>query len=75
MAAMSAEVARTPLWAPSAEWCERAEMTQFMRWAGERYGRHGAFADYAELWDWSVSEVEQFWAAIWEYCAVRASRA
>ncbi len=45
-----------------------------MRWAGERYGPHGAFADYAELWDWSVSEVEQFWAAIWEYCGVRASQ-
>jgi len=74
MAAMSAEVARTPLWTPSAEWCERAEMTRFMRWAGERYGPHGAFADYAELWDWSVSEVEQFWAAIWEYCGVRASQ-
>ena len=49
-------------------------MTRFMRWAGERYGPHGAFADYAELWDWSVSEVEQFWAAIWEYCGVRASQ-
>ena len=74
MAAMSAEVARTPLWTPSAEWCERAEMTRFMRWAGERHGPHGAFADYPELWDWSVSEVEQFWAAIWEYCGVRASQ-
>ena len=49
-------------------------MTRFMRWAGERYGSRGAFADYAELWDWSVSEVEQFWAAIWEYCGVRASQ-
>ena len=47
-------------------------MTRFMRWAGERHGR--TFADYAELWDWSVSEIEEFWAAIWEYCGVRASR-
>ena len=43
-----------------------------MQWTGERYGR--GFADYAELWDWSVTEVEEFWAAIWEYCGVRASR-
>ncbi len=42
-----------------------------MEWAGERHGR--AFADYAELWDWSVGEIEQFWADIWEYCGVRAS--
>jgi acetoacetyl-CoA synthetase len=61
-----------PLWEPSARERERAEMTRFMRWAGERTGR--AFGDYAELWDWSASEIEEFWAAIWEYCGVRASR-
>jgi acetoacetyl-CoA synthetase len=69
---MSDDSAQTPLWSPSAEWRERAEMTRFMRWAGEHHGR--TFTDYAELWEWSVSEVEQFWAAIWEYCGVRASR-
>ena len=52
---------------------ERAEMTRFMRWAGERRGR--AFADYDELWRWSVTELEDFWASIWEFCGVRASRA
>ena len=63
---------QTPLWEPTPQDRERAEMTRFMRWAGERHGR--TFADYAELWDWSVSEIEEFWAAIWEYCGVRASR-
>jgi acetoacetyl-CoA synthetase len=63
---------QTPLWEPTAEDRERAEMTRFMRWAGERAGR--TFADYGELWEWSVSEIEEFWAAIWEYCGVRASR-
>jgi len=72
MAAMSAEAARTPLWTPTSEWCERAEMTRFMRWAGERRGH--PFADYAELWRSSVEEVEEFWAGIWEFCGVRASR-
>jgi acetoacetyl-CoA synthetase len=47
-------------------------MTRFMRWAGERRGR--AFADYDELWRWSVEEIEDFWAAIWEFCGVRASK-
>src|SRR5271167_3522612 len=71
MAAMSAD-ARRPLWTPSAEWCERAEMTSFMHWAGQR--RKRPFADYAELWRWSVEEIENFWASIWEFCGVRASR-
>jgi acetoacetyl-CoA synthetase len=48
-------------------------MTRFMRWAGARGGRE--FADYDELWRWSVEEVEDFWASIWEFCGVRASRA
>ncbi len=43
-----------------------------MEWAGERRGE--AFADYEELWRWSVAELEQFWAGIWEFCGVRASQ-
>jgi acetoacetyl-CoA synthetase len=72
MARMSGDSALTPLWSPSAQWRERAEMTRFAHWAGERAGR--TFADYDELWRWSVEEIEEFWAAIWEYCGVRASR-
>jgi acetoacetyl-CoA synthetase len=62
---------QAPLWTPSAEQVGRARMTAFMEWAGERHGRR--FADYAELWEWSVGEIEEFWADIWEYCGVRAS--
>jgi acetoacetyl-CoA synthetase len=61
----------TPLWIPSAEQVDGARMTAFMEWAGERHGRR--FAEYAELWEWSVTEIEEFWADIWEYCGVRAS--
>ena len=61
-----------PLWEPTAQDRERAEMTRFMRFAGERRGR--AFEDYDELWRWSVAELEGFWACIWEFCGVRASK-
>jgi len=56
---------------PTAEMAANARMTDFMSWAGWRHGR--TFADYGDLWAWSVHEVEQFWADIWEYCGVRAS--
>jgi acetoacetyl-CoA synthetase len=46
-------------------------MTRFMAWAAARHGRR--FADYASLWRWSVDELEDFWADIWEFCGVRAS--
>ncbi|HEY5262469.1 MAG TPA: acetoacetate--CoA ligase, partial [Solirubrobacteraceae bacterium] len=60
-----------PLWTPSPELVRGAKMTDFMRWTGERHGRN--FADYSELWEWSVGEIEQFWGDIWDYCWVRAS--
>ncbi len=59
------------MWQPSAERRERATLTRFMRWAGERNGR--TFADYDELWRWSIDELEAFWAGVWEFCDVRAS--
>jgi acetoacetyl-CoA synthetase len=49
-------------------------MTHFMRWVGEREGRVGGFEDYEQLREWSVREIEHFWAAIWDFCGVRASR-
>ncbi|MGH2875039.1 MAG: AMP-binding protein, partial [Solirubrobacteraceae bacterium] len=69
---MSSVPEQVPLWEPTAGDRERAEMTRFMRFAGACHGR--AFADYDELWKWSVAEVEEFWASIWEFCGVRASK-
>jgi acetoacetyl-CoA synthetase len=63
---------QAPLWTPSSAMAASARMTDFMEWAGQRHGRE--FGGYPELWQWSVGEIEQFWADIWEYCGVRASR-
>jgi acetoacetyl-CoA synthetase len=54
------------LWSPSPEAAESTEMARFTRARG--------FASYDELWRWSVSDVEGFWAALWEWCDVRASK-
>jgi acetoacetyl-CoA synthetase len=69
---MPSEARQVPLWEPSQEDRDRAELTRFMRWLGERHGRR--FADYDELWRWSVEELQLFWAGIWEFFGVRASR-
>jgi acetoacetyl-CoA synthetase len=63
---------QTPLWEPSPDQEGQVEMATFMRWAGARRG--AGLTDYDELWRWSVAELEDFWAAIWEYFGVRASR-
>jgi acetoacetyl-CoA synthetase len=69
---MTSDGQQQPLWRPSARERERTEMFRFMRWAGERHGRE--LESYDELWRWSVDELEEFWADIWEFCGVRASK-
>jgi acetoacetyl-CoA synthetase len=65
--------AQTPLWEPTVEDRERAEMTRFIRYLGERDGLE--LRSYEELWRWSVDELEQFWASVWDFCGVQSSRA
>ena len=43
-----------------------------MRWLEEERGIATA-EDYQALWEWSVSDLEAFWAAIWEFFDVRRS--
>ena len=70
---MSASLASEPekLWEPSPEAIERSAMTRYMRWLAAERGVEAA--DYAELWEWSVTELEDFWASIWDYFHVEAS--
>jgi acetoacetyl-CoA synthetase len=58
------------LWTPSAEMVESSRLTRYMRWLAERRDLH--FEDYGELWSWSVTELEDFWATIWEHFEVIA---
>ncbi len=59
------------LWEPSPESVERAAMTRYMRWLEAERGR--SFGDYEALWAWSVAELEEFWASIWDFFEVEAS--
>ncbi len=59
------------LWEPSPAFRERTEVMRFMRWLAAERGL--SFGSYDELWRWSVTELEAFWAAIWDFFEVRAS--
>ena len=58
------------LWTPSAERVEQAGITRFRRWLGAERGLR--FDDYESLWRWSVSDLEAFWGALWEFSRVIA---
>ncbi|HEY3234979.1 MAG TPA: acetoacetate--CoA ligase, partial [Polyangiaceae bacterium] len=56
------------LWRPTPEALERTNLTGYMNWLEEKRGL--VFQDYAELWQWSVRELEAFWESIWQYFGV-----
>lgn len=62
----------TLLWEPSEDLKENANISRYMRWLEESKGL--SFDNYEELWEWSVTELEEFWASIWEYFDVKASK-
>ena len=59
------------LWTPSPERVERAALTAYTSWIEETHGL--SLPDYAALWEWSTTDLEAFWASIWERFDVRAS--
>jgi acetoacetyl-CoA synthetase len=59
------------LWTPSAERAESSNLAAFRRWLRRERGLE--FADYDELWRWSVTDLDGFWKAIWDYFGIQAS--
>jgi acetoacetyl-CoA synthetase len=59
------------LWTPSAAQIEDANLTRFTKWLARERGLH--FANYDSLWRWSVTELEEFWQAIWDYFGIESS--
>ena len=53
-----------PLWTPTREQVERANLTRFMRVVG--------IGDWGALHDWSCREREAFWARVWKFCGIVA---
>ena len=61
-----------PLWRPSPERIARAHSTAFLRWLEQHRGR--TFDDYESFWNWSVTDLEGFWGALWDFLDIRTSR-
>jgi acetoacetyl-CoA synthetase len=62
----------TLLWEPSAAVKERTNLNRYIRWLEKARGL--AFQSYDELWQWSVTDLEDFWETIWCYFRIEASR-
>ncbi|MGC9158732.1 MAG: acetoacetate--CoA ligase [Terracidiphilus sp.] len=63
---------RKPLWVPSAEWKEKANVSRFMEFVNRTHGLD--LASYADLHKWSVDRIPEFWADVWDFVEIKASR-
>jgi len=60
------------LWQPSEERIKSTNMYRFMMFINERYQKK--FTEYASLYQWSIDNIPDFWASMWEFAEIRASR-
>ena len=60
------------IWRPSEDAIDRANITRYLEWLARHRGL--TFARYQDLWRWSVTDLDAFWASIWQFFGVRASQ-
>ncbi|WP_281797015.1 acetoacetate--CoA ligase [Desulforhabdus amnigena] len=53
------------LWQPSERRIQETNMYQFMQYVNDRYGK--SFRTYSDLYQWSISDIPDFWGAVWDY--------
>ncbi len=60
------------LWKPSDERVRNTNMYNFINEVKRLYGKD--FSDYGQLYRWSVENISDFWATIWDFVQIKASR-
>jgi acetoacetyl-CoA synthetase len=60
------------LWTPDPADAASSKVARFMRWLAAERGH--SFDTYEELRRWSVTDLDGFWAAVWDFFAVASSQ-
>jgi acetoacetyl-CoA synthetase len=63
---------KTPLWKPSEERIQQANVTRFIEYVNQEQGKQ--IRDYFDLNQWSIDQIPDFWARLWEFAEIKASR-
>jgi len=63
---------KTPLWRPSEEQMKNANLARFIEYVNGKHARK--IQTYHDLFQWSVDHLPDFWARMWEFADIRASR-
>jgi len=62
---------KKPLWEPSEERKNQANVTRFTRFVNEKHSLR--IESYSQLHSWSVENIPDFWAAMWDFGQIVAS--
>ena len=60
-----------PLWHPSEEQQQSANLAHFMDQVKQQWG--AVCGDYEALYDWSIREPEKFWLSMWDFAGIIAA--
>ncbi len=60
------------LWKPTDDQIKATNLYRFMQMVNERFDL--AFDDYSQLYQWSVDQLSDFWASVWEFVQIQSSK-
>lgn len=60
------------LWKPSEQVRQKANMTQYIDFVNKKYSKK--FHVYNELYDWSINNIPDFWASVWDFVGIKSSQ-
>ena len=59
------------LWSPTEERIKSTNMYRFMGFINEKYKQD--FTEFEPLYQWSIGNIPDFWASMWDFAKIRAS--
>src|SRR5512138_2995885 len=62
---------KTPLWDPSEERKQHANITRFIETVNARHNLD--IRSYAELYRWSIENIPDFWQEVWDFAGIKHS--
>lgn len=60
------------IWMPSEERVKKSNMYHYMEFINQRTGSR--FKSYDELYNWSINNLADFWASVWDFCGIKCSK-
>ena len=60
------------LWEPSIERIKNSNMYCFVEFVNRHHNKN--FEEYSDLYQWSIENIPDFWAALWKFAHIKASK-